>query len=408
MLAGVSMLVLHADLAAKKSEYARNRAIYRQEAEQSSPWEAKIRVDRPPQDFQVLFLGLEKAPDRTVEIRAEFLSGFRAEWIANPLLVLFPVADVQFVVGVVFSLLAFILSHDAVVGESEHGTLRLLLSYPVPRDTVILAKWLGGYLSLALPFLVFTALGALLIGLSGDIAFTPSDWGALAMAGLASLLLLAAMFSLGVLVSVRARQSSAAIVSLLVLWVVLALAVPSAGPYLAEVLTPVPDAAAVERQITEYRRELRQHWRERGIKFEDLPAEVNRSTEEMMRAFERQVQRQEETTRLLTRLSPIASYVYAVTDLGETGVRHEQRLLDQLRAYQQQFSRCLDEKAKQARAAAKPPEGSPIEDLPVFAYRSEALSERVAVRSADLLLLGIFAVLFFLLAFVSFLRKDIS
>lgn len=409
-LSGVSMLVLHADLAAKKGEYVRNRAIYRQEAETAPVWQPRIRVDRPPQDFQVLFLGLERAADRTAEVTSRFLSDFKAEWSANPLLVLFPVADVQFVVGVVFSLLALFLSYDSVVGESERGTLKLLMSYPVPRDTVILAKWLGGYLSLLLPFLVFTALGALLINLSGDIAFTPGDWGALAVAGLASLLLLAGMFSLGMLVSVRARQSSTAIVSLLSLWVVLALAVPSAGPYVAEVLTPVPDAAAVGRQITEHLRGLRQEWRQERRELEELPAEIHRLTETMTRAFERQVERQEETARLLTRLSPVASYVYAATDLGQTGVRHERRLLDQLRTYQQQFARYVDEKAKQQRAApeVKPDLTSPIEDLPVFAYGSEALSERVMARSADLLSLGIFAVLFFLLAVVSFLRTEVS
>ena len=404
-LSGVSMLVLHADLAAKKGEYVRNRALYRQEAEQAPV--PRIRVDRPPQDFQVLFLGLERAADRTAEVTSWFLSDFKAEWSANPLLVLFPVADVQFVVGVVFSLLALFLSYDSVVGESERGTLKLLLSYPVPRDTVILAKWLGGCLSLLLPFLVFTALGALMINLSGEIAFTPGDWGALAVAGLASLLLLAGMFSLGMLVSVRARQSSTAIVSLLSLWVVLALAVPSAGPYVAEVLTPVPDAAAVGRQITEHLRGLGQEWREERRELEELPAEMHRLTETMTRAFERQVERQEETTRLLTRLSPVASYVYAATDLGQTGVRHERRLLDQLRTYQQQFARYVDEKAKQQRAAPEPDLNSPVEDLPVFAYRSEGLSERIVARSSDLLLLGIFAVLFFLLAVVSFLRTDV-
>ena len=38
-------------------------------------------------------------------------------------------------------LLALMLSFDAVVGESERGTLNLLLAYPVDRWQVILGKF---------------------------------------------------------------------------------------------------------------------------------------------------------------------------------------------------------------------------------------------------------------------------
>ena len=57
------------------------------------------------------------------------------------------------------------------------------------------------------------------------------------------------MFSIGLLVSVRARSSSTAILSLVALWVLLALVVPNLGPYLAELAVPVPDVGAVEREI---------------------------------------------------------------------------------------------------------------------------------------------------------------
>ena len=40
-------------------------------------------------------------------------------------------------------LIALLLSHDAIVGEAERGTLLLLLSYPVRRGQVILGKFLG-------------------------------------------------------------------------------------------------------------------------------------------------------------------------------------------------------------------------------------------------------------------------
>jgi Cu-processing system permease protein len=40
-------------------------------------------------------------------------------------------------------LIALLLSHDAIVGEMERGTMLLLLSYPIGRKQVILGKFLG-------------------------------------------------------------------------------------------------------------------------------------------------------------------------------------------------------------------------------------------------------------------------
>ena len=49
-----------------------------------------------------------------------------------------------------------------------------------------------------------------------------------------------------------------------------------------------------------------------------------------------------------------------------------------------------------------------VSDLPVFNYVPEQLSKRVSMRMTDFLLLVAFAVLFFMAAFVSFLRADVT
>ena len=438
-LALVSVLVLRADLAAKRADFNTNREIYRTQAEEYGSYRdldrLGIRVDRPPQDFQVLFLGMEKTVDRTAEVSRDFLPGFEGDLNANPMVLMFPVADLLFVVGVVLNLLAFFISYDAVAGERESGTLKLLMSYSVPRDTVILAKWIGGYLSLALPFVGALLISALLISLSSEIPFSGTDWEAFIIAGMVSLLLIGVMFSIGLLVSVRARHSSTAILSLLALWVLLALVLPNAGPYLAEILVPVPDVGAVERRIAEQRTkglndQYRSQWgrgrrgrrgmsdaerqemrqKRREVR-EQLQADINKATEEVIRDFERQLSRQVDIARNLTRLSPVATYVYANTDIGETGVRHEQQLVNELRAYQRQFSRYVDEKSGDEGGGSwggSRNEDYSIEDMPVFSYRSENLEGRLAARTTDILLLGVFGVLFFMLAFVSFLRMDIT
>lgn len=96
---------------------------------------------------------------------------------------------------------------------------------------------------------------------------------------------------------------------------------------------------------------------------------------------------------------------------AETGVCHEQQLVDGLRAYQREFSRYVEEKSGDGggdfRGGGEDEDYS-IEDMPVFSSRSEDLADRLAERSTDILLLVMYSVLFIMLAFVSFLRMDIT
>jgi len=49
-----------------------------------------------------------------------------------------------------------------------------------------------------------------------------------------------------------------------------------------------------------------------------------------------------------------------------------------------------------------------IAQMPAFELGSEGLADRVSERTVDLLLLAVFAVLFFLAAFLSFVRSDVT
>ena len=69
-------------------------------------------------------------------------------------------------VGLLVPLVALVLGHDAVVGERERNTLGLLLSLPVNKTEVILAKFTGRLLALA---------AAIAIGLGAAVAMASAD-----------------------------------------------------------------------------------------------------------------------------------------------------------------------------------------------------------------------------------------
>ena len=66
----------------------------------------------------------------------------------NPFLNLFTSIDIVLVFQGVLSLLALIFAYDALAGERERGTLRLVLTHPIQRGYILLAKYISAMLCL--------------------------------------------------------------------------------------------------------------------------------------------------------------------------------------------------------------------------------------------------------------------
>ncbi len=110
-------------------------------------------------------------------------------------------------------LVALVLGHDAIVGERERNTFGLLLSLPVARYEVVVAKFVGRGLALGL---------AVLIGLGAAIAFAEDGQRAvLASLVVPTLLLGLAFMSIGLLISSIARRQVTAASLVVVVWFVL-------------------------------------------------------------------------------------------------------------------------------------------------------------------------------------------
>lgn len=119
-------------------------------------------------------------------------------------------------------LIALLLSHDAVVGEGERGTLLLLLSYPVARWQVIAGKFVGHVLVVAIAVTLGYGSAGLAIGWVSGGADAESVAGFAAMVG-SSILLGAAFLALGYLVSVWVRQRATAVGIAVAIWLLLVL-----------------------------------------------------------------------------------------------------------------------------------------------------------------------------------------
>ena len=119
-------------------------------------------------------------------------------------------------------LIALLISHDAIVGEIERGTMLLLLSYPVGRGQVVLGKFLGHIAILGFATLLgYGAAAAALLAGGAEIA--GRSWAAFgAMIG-SSVMLSAAFVGLGYLVSALSRDRGAAAGVAIGLWLLFTL-----------------------------------------------------------------------------------------------------------------------------------------------------------------------------------------
>lgn len=103
-------------------------------------------------------------------------------------------------------LIALLVSHDAIAGEAERGTLLLLLAYPVSRAAIIVGKFAGQVAILAVATVVGYGVAALAVGWNLGAA----SWLAFAAMTGASVLLGAVFLALGILASTLVRQRSTA------------------------------------------------------------------------------------------------------------------------------------------------------------------------------------------------------
>jgi ABC-type transport system involved in multi-copper enzyme maturation permease subunit len=258
--------------------------------------------------------------------------------------------DWTFALRVLLPLAAFLLGYDAICGEREEGTLKLLLSYPVARWKVLTGKLLALWTCLAVPFLAGALLSLLLARGTGGIPLQGSD---LAKAGLVALLGLwvIGLFALvTLLVSTLSRETSASLSVLAWLWVLGVIVVPAVGGLLAHLLRPIPGEEEVARQMEAVDQRISReyagregHWRppvwahKDGFTWERVSAEAeNRRSAGREEVRRRVLQRkigQARQAKALAWLSPASLAADLAERLTGSGLGRDESFIEQAWAF---------------------------------------------------------------------------
>jgi len=348
----------------------------------------------PPQPLSIFAKGLEESLTRSFEVASTGTEVRAGQASGNTIFGFFPTPDLAYIVKVVLSLVALLFGFDSVSREKEAGTLKLALANAVARSSLLLGKWAGNFLSLAVPFLLVTGIGLTLMLFDPELRLSGPELGRLSLILAAGLAYIALFLSLGLLVSSLVRRSATSLVVLLLVWSVLVFVLPNLGTLLARQLVDVPSVKALsEKRQQIWTREVLKTYTEQGSwgeRVETMNQEFDQMEEDYRLKFDRLVR----LSRSINRVSPAASFMDAATEIAGTGIGEETRLKAEIIRYKNQAlpSLARDRTAKEA---------------PAFSYRARTLGEVLADGGlVDLAWLAVLNVFLFAAGYVAFVRTD--
>ncbi|MGA2361603.1 MAG: ABC transporter permease [Candidatus Aminicenantales bacterium] len=382
-----------------------------------------IHLYRPPQVLSTLIQGKDRSLGNSITITYMGIpprtSGYMGEGRSQHqrLVSGFAAIDFAFIVRVVLSLMVIFIAYNAVSEEKASGTLKLTLSNRVPRDQLLLGKFLGGWFVI-MGSLAVSALVSLIIVLSHSfVSFASGEWTRLLVFIGLSALYLTVFYGLSLFVSVLVDRPSISLMILLQAWVFLIIIYPNLGIIAADSLYKLPSeeqlikqhAAAFQPYAAEYKKvmeafsqsvrkgEMNKELGLRSVELDALNAElIHQADEELSRKLTAQTN----LARAISSLSPAVLFDQAAERYARTGMAEYERFMREVyRCWQQDVER--SKLIYTDREAYK--KAPPID----FRLPVESTAEAFAATWLQWLLLAFFGLAFFALAYTAFLKKDV-
>ena len=141
-------------------------------------------------------------------------------------------------ISMVGGLLALAVSFDAINKERLSGSLKVLLSYPVYRDSVIGGKYLGGFAAIILVALTtFMAGIGVFVGVTGTPLNFDNTVRFLIFLGM-SVVYLALFLGIGLLLSIVLPEPSTSLLASMIIWLASIRLIPNLGWAIASIVYP--------------------------------------------------------------------------------------------------------------------------------------------------------------------------
>ena len=423
----LGVLVNQRAVAHSIAEQERSRLEYQRSLEGTAlADQLEVKAFRSHSELAGFASGLDPAMPNTVSVRQGGISYGVGQLLDNPVATLFGKIDLLFIVRFVLSLMAVILSFNMICGEKESGTLKLILSNSVPRDSIILGKLASALVLLLLPMTVALLLSLLVLQAEGDRAVAAGQqW--LSLLGLfgVSVLYLAAFVNLGMLVSTLTSRPLTAITALLFLWASLVTVVPQCGGLLAEMIYPMESTESfslkkslIAQDLDKQRgAELSQYFGRSDYEEIRQPiaakyaSQIQNIHATMDREYQNGRQTQLRLASAIASVSPASPLTFAFTELGGTGVGDLRRFNERMADFRRDVSQRFFERGYRD---VIPGQGGQVRintvnlrDVPLFNYERRPFAEVFHSILGSVVLLVCFNLGLFVAAYLSFRRYDV-
>lgn len=167
----------------------------------------------------------------------------------NEMMPVMEALDWSFIVGVLMTLLALLVSFGVICGEKRDGTLRLVLANPVPRSHIFFGKYLGLLLILLVTLFIGIIINLAILFFAGALPISELLLLQIGWSILLSALCLSFVLLLGIAVSAMVKTPAIALVILIIGWVMNVVAIPGLARMIAEQITEVKPDYQVEEEI---------------------------------------------------------------------------------------------------------------------------------------------------------------
>lgn len=417
---------------------------------------ASALVHRKPNPLHIFATGIHFDIGRLTSITRWFDPELnRSMYSETPIFALFRMLDLNFIFQVILTLFAILFTYDAISGEKESGTLKLIFSNSVSRSGYLLAKFVGSSLGLLAPLLIPILLGLLIIQAFG-IQFSSQDWWAVVTFLGAGFLLVFVFLVLGLSVSAWTQKSSYSFLVLLAIWITTVLIIPRAGVIAADSLISVPSdselaslksafanernaafsktlseifskrneltAGMTDEQARTFRKEKEFEWMQEDEQIRnEKDAEIAAYGVKLMEEIHNKRQEKARLAFKLARISPVASFQLIAMNLTQTDLELKTRYQRAANQYKTEFTNYLTAKQKET----GDPGGFRIEvsdegfkfdmgretgldfsDRPRFQHPETSLQEQFSTLLIDIILMKLSALILLAFGFVGFIRYD--
>jgi len=389
--------------------------------------ESRLNLFRPVPSLYPFVRGIDDEAVNCVSFHFRSWNRQSTESTQSKTHMIIPTVDMAFLVGIVLSGLAFLLSHDAISGEKGGRTLSLISSSPAPRSSVVIGKWIGISAALLIPFLLGFCLSVLLFAFFTGANLASGDYLALALLFLLSALYIAAITIIGVAISALTQNQSTSLFLCLGIWGLICFILPQTANAAATGLHPLAPPHELQRQLRvvendglrrlaednmqliETRRRngwtsSREYDPYRRINYLNMAGNNREGFISLENQFSRESRIQEEISSFASLLSPYGCFKQAVMSLAGTGPDSHRSFVDEAYRFGELYFRQIISTWRENPAASSE---ELISGLPQFNYRGNDLNVRIGKATLPAGVLVLVIIVFIAAAVFAFNRYDV-